>query len=1034
MSTFLRFFVANPKLANLFTLLVILAGIGTLSTIKRDTFPSVDFGEVLIKTRFPGASPEEVELRVSKLIETQIQGISGIESIRSWSIENYSVVGVVLDPDEPDQDEIKTKIRETVNSITDLPAELLEKPTIQDLNTSIFPVIEVGLTGDVPYRELQQYAKYFEKLLKDIDGVSNIDRYGFRAREVSIVVDPEKLNQYQLPIENIIGAIQKRNVRSSGGSFESYTSSQNIVTLAEFASPQELNEVIVRTGFSGPAVRMKDVSIIKDDFEEAQQFARMNGKKTISFVISKTESADIVGTVDAVKKLIENESKSLPDGMKLEYSHDGSKYVKNRFSIVSVNGAIGLILLFTVLAFFLQIRVAFWVAMGVPIAMLGTIFLLPIFDVYLDSITLTAMILVTGIVVDDAIVVAENIYRHYESGKSPIDAAVDGLQEVIKPVITTIATTIVAFLPMFFMPGNLGMFVFVIPLTVTLALIVSFLEVFIALPSHLAQGFSEVKAKTKTSKNEEGFKKIAEKYENWLIGVLKKRYLVISIFIGVLMVSLFFASQKMDFVLFPPDDAQDVQIFIELESGSSLQATSDKLVEFEKILEELPKNELSSYVTRIGSQGDLVLSENENAAFIKVALTPFNKRKRDANEIVDSLRQRFESIQGVREYYFEVDNGGPNVGDAVDVIISGGNNEIRVRLADDIEKFLSQQKGVRDLSRDDVRGKNELRLKLDYDMLARSQLTVADVSRNVRIAYDGEVVTSVTYDDEEVDFRVIYPAYIRENADALNQLLVANANGKILRLGQVAEFETAPGPANVSRYKGSRSIEITGDIDPEKTTSLEATNAMLAHFGDLKDYPGMRISVDGQAQESQKSFNSLMLIFGIAVIGVYGLLMLLFDSLAQPALVLVTLPFAVIGVIIALAAHGKPFSFLAILGIVGLIGIVVNDSLILVNHINDLIKKQKIEKGLAYLSGESVLALVAKGSSDRLRAIILTSVTTVAGLMPLAYGIGGADAYMTPMALSLGYGLLLATPLTLILVPSLYLFGEDLQRIFKRTS
>ena len=348
---------------------------------------------------------------------------------------------------------------------------------------------------------------------------------------------------------------------------------------------------------------------------------------------------------------------------------------------------------------------------------------------------------------------------------------------------------------------------------------------------------------------------------------------------------------------------------------------------------------------------------------------------------------------------------------------------MRVRLADDVEAFLNSIEGARDIDRNDREGKRQLEIKLDYLQLARVGITAADVARNVRIAYDGDVVTSVRYGDEDVDFRVIFSEKVRKDPDFLSELVLPNQGGRLTKLGQLAKFENSPGPATYSHFRGDRAITVSGDVDQSVTTAIKVSDAVRAEFDVDRDYPGARIVIGGEAEESAASLRELYVTLGIAAIGVYFLLILLFNSLWQPVLVMMAIPFGLVGVIVGFSVHEVPLGFLAATGIIGMVGVVVNDSLVLVNHVNDL--RQQFPE-------QSFRSIVAEGTADRLRAILLTTVSTVAGLLPLAYGLGGADPYMGPMALALGWGLLFATPLTLVLVPCVFLIGDDIASLSRR--
>jgi len=981
---------------------------------------------LLITTAYPGASPEDVELNVTNKIEKELKEVTGIKRYQSWSQENVSTIHIALDPDE-DEEDVEREVREAVSRVNDLPREVEESPLVTELGTTSIPMIEVGLAGDLPYRELREIARRFEKKLENVEGVARVTRFGYRAREVRIAVSPDKLVDQEVSLIEIIDAISSRNVRGTGGSLESYTSERNIVTLAQFREPLEVRDAIVRKTFDGPPIRVKDLAVISDDFEDEKVRSRLNGQAAISFIAYKKKSADIIRAVEAIHTLVEQEQQYLPEGVEMLISNDESKLVKGRFEIVMKNGLIGLALVMLVLATFLNLRIAFWVALGIPVAILGVIFLLPVFDSFLDTVTMTAMVLVIGIIVDDAIIVAENIYSFHERGLSPVDAAVKGVSTVFKPVLTTICTTIVVFSPLFVFPGMLGDFVRFIPLVVTLALLISLVECTLALPAHLVPGLRATPgsngATGKVSLRQRGFAGLRRVYRRFITWLLRLRYLLVVVFAGVLAYALIFAYQSMDFVMFPSSTAERFVVNMRTPVGMSLQATSDRAEAVEAIVTSLGDAELDSFVTRIGTFGDVGSSEQENHAAIFVTLTPFSQRDRTADDIVESLRQQTSALEGFDKITYIIDAGGPPVGRPIFVRVIGTDDKQRAQLADAVEAFLNSLEGTRDIDRNDREGKRQLEIKLDYLQLARVGISAADVARNVRIAYDGDVVTSVRYGDEDVDFRVIFSEQVRKDPDFLKQLVLPNQGGRLTRLGQVAEFKNSPGPSTFSHFKGVRAITVSGDIDQNVTTALKVSDAVREHFNIDRDYPGMRIVIGGEAEESARSLEELYVTLSIAAVGVYFLLILLFNSLWQPILVMMAIPFGLVGVIVGFAVHDVPLGFLAATGIIGMVGVVVNDSLVLVNHVNDL--RQQFPE-------QSFRSIVADGSADRLRAILLTTVSTVAGLMPLAYGLGGADPYMGPMALALGWGLLFATPLTLVLVPCAFMVGHDVAGLFRR--
>ena len=1023
MDSFFRFFAERHKLATLITIMTILLGLSTLLGIKRDMYPHVDFGTMVIATSYPGASPEDVELNVTNKIEEELKNVTGIDRVTSISLENTSAIIVTIDIDAADQDEVKTDIREAVGRVTDFPPAVTESPFVTDISSSDMDVIEVGLSGDIPYSELRELARIFEKKLKNVSGIARLERFGYRAREIQIEVSPDATTRYQIPLREIIAAIQSRNIQGTTGTFESYTSEKNLVTLAQFRDPLEVGGVIVRSTFDGPLVKINDLAVVRDDFEDEKILSRLNGQAAISFLVFINETADAIRTCDAVKELVDEERERLPEGVEILHINDASRYVRDSFDVVLTNGAIGLILVLIVLAIFLNVRIAFWVALGIPVALLGTIFMLPIFGMFLDTVTLSGMILVIGIIVDDAIIIAENIYRRREKGDAPLDAAVNGIREVFRPVVTTVLTTFLVFAPMFFMPGLFGKYIVPIPLAISLALFISLGEAMVALPAHLLPGLRRESAQ---SASRRWFSALREWYRHAVIHLLRFRYLFVPLFVIFLAGSIWYAGNYMKIILFPGETADSFYMLVKLPSGSSLQATSDKMREIEQLVRDMPGDEVASYNTRIGTDYSdvFVAAESENYAALRVRLTPYSERTRTADEIVEYLRLKTGNIEGIEEVLFLVESGGPPVGKPVNIRIVGANDELRQQLADSVVGFLTSTAGVKDIDRNDKPGKDQVEILLNYDRLSRLGLTVADVAQNVRIAYDGEVVTSVRYGDEDVDFRVMMKKDIRKRLDYLENLPIPNRQGRLIPLKDVAGLKIGPGPSVYRHYDGERSITIDANVDTDIMTPLEVTNSVINHFDVNRDWPGMQLGIGGEAFETEESVASLLRTLIIAVLAIYFLLVILFNSFSQPLIVMIAIPFGIIGVIIAFGFHGEPFSFTAIMGIIGLSGVVVNDSLVMVNHINDLRVRR---------SKESVMKIVADGTADRLRAIILTTITTVAALLPLAYGIGGTAVFMAPMALALGWGLLFATPLTLILVPCLYMIGQDFGRIFKRS-
>jgi len=1015
--TFFKFFAARHKLANLFTLAILFLGLYALTYIQRDRRPHVDFGQMTVTTRYPGASSEDVELNVTNKIEEQLKGVRGIEDVISFSMENMSTIQVNLDPDASNQ-------REAVGRVTDLPEEVDQLPLVKDIKSSITPVLEIGITGDMPYREKRKLIDLLQKQLEELPGVSTVEKYGYRAREIRIEVKSSALENYQISLGEIIAAIQGQNIRTTAGTFESYTSEKSVVTLAQFRDPFEVGDVIIRSTFEGLHVKVKDLAIIRDDFDDETVISRVNARSAMSLLVSKKENADIIRTVDAVKKLISKEQKFFPEGTGVHYANDASDRVRSRMDVVISNAVMGFMLVILVLTVFLKFRTALWVALSIPVTLLGVIFLLPMFNELLSSIALAAMVLVLGIIIDDAIVISENIHRHREMGKSPLEAATDGMREVFAPVVTTILTTALAFIPMFFISGRIGKFIYVIPLVVCLALLVSLIEVTIALPAHIRGGLERKTDKQVKSTVRTWFLPVQRLFKFVIYYVFKVRYVFVLLFVLLFAFSVRHVIKNMDFVLFPSGSADELSVQVEMPIGTPLQVTSEKTAQVEHLIDSLLGDDLVSSITRVGRGGDFAGVEVENMAQIALLLSPTTERDRTGVDIVKELRQRGRSVPGIDKITYSVKSVGMALaGKPISLRVVGSDDTLRRALADSIVTIMTAIDGIKDVERDDKLGKEQIEIVANREKLARADLTIADIGQNIRIAYDGQIVTSVRYGEEDVDFRVSLQAKARKNLDYLSKLLIPNKKGRLIPLGEVSNFKTGPGPTNFYHYNGERAVTISASVDQDIVSPMAATKSILGQIDLDKDWVGMRIRTGGESKESGSSMIDLLVALGLAVIGIYFLLILLFDSFSQPLIVLLAIPFGLIGVIGAFVLHDQVPSFVAMLGVIGLAGVVVNDSLVLVNHINRL--KEKGDES-------NMLQIVIEGTTERLRPILITTFTTVASLLPLAYGIGGSDEMMTPMALALGYGLLFATFLTLGLVPSFYLIGQDVHNLFYR--
>ncbi len=1013
MNDILRFLSSNTQLARLFTILMIILGITALSNIQRDLFPQVEFDIVMIGANYPNASSTQVELDVTNKIEDSIKSITGIKEFTSSSKDNSALVVVRLEQNLNDTDKVKQKIKDAVNSLNDLPTTLDDRPWVIEVDTNLRAFLEINLSSDVPYEELRTISKQLADNIGDLPGVALVQKYGYYPREIEIHLNTQKLNEYRLSLTDIITAIQNNNRRATAGEVIKDFTAKNVITLSEFQTPEKLKEVVVSADFLGPIIHLSDVASITITSKKTDTINRTNGFPSISLEIIKEEDADIIKTTKRIKDYMALFSVANSE-VSVSFSNEDAFYIDNRLNVLVNNGLIGLIAVLIILTIFLTTRLAFWVSLSIPVSLLGSIFLLWIFGETLNVVVLAGIILVLGIVVDDSIIVAENIYRYKEKGKNQLNAIVKGLSEVYAPIFITILTTIAAFAPMLFMTGIVGKFIFVIPLVVIFALMLSFLEITFALPAHLLH--------SKPSRRKVWFKVAERNFYGLIHLLLNRRYYVLFVFILILGLAIFIVLTKSHINVFPNDGADRFNVKIELPISTSLEDNLAVVKKVEMLIKTLPENELVTYVSRLGDGGNVVDNTDINGkhlSLITVYLTPINKRAREVYEIVEELQEKTK-IKNASVIY-STEGGGPPVGAAVEITLMSNNDKERLVATNQLEAWLKKNPNVYNVKRNDSSAKEQIEVRLDYEKMAALGVDIRHVENYLQAGIDGIVATTVRYGDEDVDFRVKLDT---DNQDIL-ALKINNHNNRFIELRQFATLVDRQAEPIRYHTDGQRSIRVEAYINEQKTTAqkitYDAINALNA-----ENYPTLRIITGGISRDTEESLESLGRAFFIAIVAIYLLLMLLFNSLTQPFLVMTAIPFGLSGIIFSFYFHQVALSFMAMLGAVGMIGVVVNDSLILVNRINQKIKKYTIKKHV------HIINLVAFATKERLRAIVLTTLTTFVSVIPLAYGIGGSDPFLEPMALALGYGLLFAMPLTLILLPCLYIISFDMKKILAK--
>lgn len=1012
MKRIISFFIRRPKVTNLILVLVVLAGILSVKESRKQDFPTVSFDIMKIETTYPGASPEDVEINLTDPIEDELEDVEDIDEIKSLSMENISLIFVYINPDSTDIRKVKNDIRDAVDRVTDLPEAVTEKPKVEEIRSTSAPVLEIGIYGEVSEKELRKFAKDLETDLRTVEGVGLIEKIGYRKREVHIEADHKELEEKYVSLGEIMDAIKARNVRTTGGSLESYVAEKNIVTFSEYEEPLEVRDVIIRSAFTGEGVRIKDVAIVSEGFDEHDIIARSNGNQGIAVVVKRQENADVITISNAVKKRLKKFRKSLPEGVKAKIMYDNSIYTKSMLSMVRLNGLIGFALVLIVMFIFLDWKSAFWTAFGIPISMCGAFILFEPFGITINVVTLAAMVLVLGMLVDDAIVIAENTYRMKEKGMPPVEGTIEGVINVFMPVVAAVLTTMLAFIPMLFMTGITGKFIVGIPIVVILMLGFSLIESTCFLPCHIAHAMPP-----KTLPKRTRWIPHAIDFYHGIIGrCLSHRKKILLSFFILLIATTIAGGFWLKLILFPQNNPDVFNILIEAPNGTTLTNTEKKVEEVEKAVEEvIPPEFRQSYIARIGHH-DVdpyggSAGRYSNWAMITVYLVPADERKGFPSEpMMDELQARLDKLKGFDRLYVLPLDEGPPVGKPITVIYTTDDNEVRNKFEEETIAYLKNITGISKVETDNIPGKDELRLRLDYDMMPRIGVTSLDVSRTVRTAFEGEVVTSIRKSGEEIDFRVSLKDPEKFRQEGVLDLLIANNTGNLVPLRNFAYFEETTGPAAIHHYDGKRSVTITAEVDPDVITAVDANDMLRKKFEPLVyNYPGLRIEFGGEEKKTQESMASFYSALILALIAIYFLLVVLLDSYTQPLLIMAAIPFAMVGVIITFLIHDIPIGFLAMIGILGLVGVVVNDSIVMVDHLNERCEKEG-----------KLLSTIAKGAKTRFRPVILTTLTTVAGLLPTGYGVGGDLPFIRPMVLAMAWGLAFATLITLVFTPLLY--------------
>ncbi|MCP4129472.1 MAG: efflux RND transporter permease subunit [bacterium] len=1035
MKKIVTYFAERSLLVNLFTVALLITGIVFIANAKREAFPNIDFDYVLIRTVYPGATAEDIEKHITIPLEKELREVDGLKELSSYSIEAISVIAIQLDPDLDNKDKTINDIKNAVDKAADIPEES-EDPIIEEISMKMSPVLEIsiinknGIKNDKDEFELRKYAKMLENRLLEVKGVAKVKKIGYREREIIVEVNPRLLDVYHVAINEVILALSLKNINFPGGIVKSPKGEIVIRTIGEVRNAKEVKDILIRANDTGNLVRIRDVAKVKDSFESERYINKTKSRKSIMLTVLKKESVDIITLVEKLNAETTRFKGILPRNYELFTFNDMSFLVKRRLQVLINNGIVGFILVILSLLISLGWRISLVTALGIPIAFFGTFIWMAHQDISINLMSMFGLIMVLGMIVDDAIIVAENVYRHLEDGEDVKKAVIDGTTEVITPVLGTVLTTIAAFSPLMFMSGIMGKFMWTLPAIVSVALVASWLECMFILPSHIEDVERRKKSSSSKIKKERKLLKFFQtQYKNILRGIIRFRYLFIFFIFLVFTGTILFAKYNVKFILFPKGAIEIAVIRAEAPIGTTVKKMSKQLGKIERVLGELPEKELDIFTTRAGiieeAPGDPNTKRGSNYGIIMVYLTPSQERERTAIEIIDGVREKCAPFaKEFDKLEFKFVEHGPPVGKAINVTIKGDNFATLETIAKKYKDHLSKIKGLKDVKDNFEKGKDELRVFVREKPAAVTGITVFDIATTIRSCYEGTVSTTIKKTDEEIDIRVIFPEKMRESLGSMKTIKIANKMGNLVPLSSVARFERTKGIPLINRKGWRRVISVTADIDEHAKgiSSLSINNAMIKKFAHIeKSYPGYTVSYEGEFKDTEESMADLMRSFLIAALIIYIILVSLFKSLGHPAIIMGVIPLTSIGVIWAFFFHGMSLSFMATMGIVGLTGVVINDSIVLVDFITKARKRGLSPEEASLHAGVT-----------RLRPVFLTTITTFFGLVPTAYGIGGFDPFLKPMAIALSWGLIFGTLITLLVIPTIYLVFSDINRLFQR--
>ena len=1031
----------NAVAANLLMLVLVVGGLFMLGRIRQEVFPEFALDMVVINIPYPGASPSEVEQGVLLVTEEAVRSVDGVKEVRSTASESIGVVTVELML-TANADRALADIKSAVDRVTSYPRDI-ERPVVS-LAQRRTEVISVVVFGDQPEKALRTMADQIREDLVDQDDITVVELSGVRPLEISVEVPREHLRRYGLTLDQVAARIGQASIDMPGGSVKTSGGEILIRTTERRNWGEEYSDIVVLSRPDGSDVKLGQIATVRDDFRETDQEGYFNGKRAAMVKVFRVGDQKPLEIAESVKRYVSEHQESMPTGVGLAIWSDLSEIYGDRISLLLRNGVMGFVLVLIVLGLFLEIRLAFWVTLGIPISFIGSLLLMPMMDASINMISLFAFIVVLGIVVDDAIVVGEAVYKRRTEGVGRLQAAIEGAREVGMPVVFAVLTTVIAFAPLMFVPGVMGKFFRFIPIVVIAILTISLAESLFVLPAHLAHSRG-----SKGATGIQGFIREQQqrfsRFVEWLIEktyvpllerAVARRYLTLSVAMSLLIGALgIVAGGHVNVTPMPKVDGDIVVAEVQMPYGT---AVDDTRVIMKRILGAaqgvLDEHQASGAAvvrgvfSQVGSTGAAggrhsgAGAVGGHVAEVAVFLVPLDQRPTlSSSRFAREWRARLGEIPGAESLRVSY-NIGMSAGAAVDVELSHREIDVLEIAAADVARRLKEYSGVFDIDDGFSPGKEQLDFTLKPAARALG-LTETEMGRQLRSAFYGAEAARQQRGRDELRTYVRLPKNERSSEHDVEQLIVRTPNGGEIPLNQAAQISRGRAYTAITRRDGRRIVSITADVD----TALANADKIVVDLRQkvmpevLASYPGLSYSMEGEHREMKESMSSLMWGFLAAAAGIFAVLGVVFRSYIQPLIIMMVIPFGVVGALSGHVVMGYDLSLMSMMGLVALSGVVVNDSLILVVAINEHRKK-----------GASIHDAIVRGGARRFRPIILTSLTTFFGLMPMILETSVQARFLIPMAISLGYGVLFATFVTLLLVPAAYAIVDDTRVFLER--